>query len=828
MPFENVTIKVRKDSTTPADIWRQDATAGSVMSFSLSDTRGVHTYAWRLKGRPEGSGAGGGGPEPISLGTAQTANITVDLRGTYIVECTVNAGAPNAETLRAGCAYLESITTPDGKALRLLGPGESSEDISDPLVRQGWIKMLNRWLKTISGGSVPTPFPHVRQIETAFDGTGTTTSGANVWWTAATIPALTTAADATVLVQAVVSGICAAKNVKVYARVTYDGSLMSTGEVTGSASYDGGPVDLSILAYTTIPSAGTHAYALEISSSTTDAFSEAYGSDHSQCARLVVTEYGMDEIPSGPAGPAGPPGPGSTDVADWDGVRYILLDGDAGNDSHAGYIDAAAGTDLTSRAADVAAAKVKTTHRVNEIRKTVGAGRMCVTLIKPRAGGAAYDHMTPGDGLGVDDRSLLSGYSLLHTRGSDLTNSLHDRMQLGYYTPAGVAGPGSTGEWTVGTVAFGAEGLTIQLVGATLPAAWLLPRYRLRALIGGTTTAYGSIRWGDLNGGADNLLANFGPIEAGLTTGDKIWLEYPGAKLKTYHEAASAVDGTSAPVLAAAGLAVVTSAFVGCADDPIDTRYSHVVVEAGGSLSSAGDTGSVSGDGTYTDEAGITGITNGPGIVAPSCNLVARRVRLSYCAIADRGTGDAINSSSINAAEVSIVISTLQTCDFYQGSLGVTIGSCLHGRITIFGNAHSEIVSMRGVPDWNPVISVAAANVDSSVNFQDLHNLFASVAGSEPSSPGIILHNGRYTALLDFLTDTANVDTIQAGNGVRVEFDDTSTAFALVTYASLKTTGFEVIGGQKIICKSTGVDNGFVGSVLPCPRGIVVKVHGGG
>ena len=87
MPFENVTIRVRKDSTSPMDMWRQDATAGSVMSFSLSDTRGVHTYAWRLVGRPEGSGAGGGGPEPLSLGTSQTANITVDLRGAYIVEC---------------------------------------------------------------------------------------------------------------------------------------------------------------------------------------------------------------------------------------------------------------------------------------------------------------------------------------------------------------------------------------------------------------------------------------------------------------------------------------------------------------------------------------------------------------------------------------------------------------------------------------------------------------------------------------------------------------------------------------------------------------------
>ena len=829
MPFENVTIQVTKDSSAPATMWRQDATAGSVMGFSLSDTRGVHTYAWRLKGRPEGSGAGGGGPEPLSLGNAQTANITVDRRGTYVVECTVNAGAPNAETLRAGVAYLETLTSPDGLPLRLLGPGESDEDISDPLVRQGWIKMLNRWLKTISSNGANQIY-HVRQVATAYDGTGTTTSGANSWWSCASVPAFANTADADILVHATVSGTCATKNVKVYARVVRDGAVVATGEVTGSASYDGGPVDLTILSSFPEFAAGTHAYGLQIASSTTDVFSETYGSDHSQMARLVVTELGLDDAgsvgPEGPPGPSGTGGTGSADVADWDvtKVRYIFLDGDGGNDAHLGYIDDAPGTDFTSRMSEVAGVAVKTTHRINEIRKCIGAGRMCVVLLKPRTGGATYDHTSPGDGLGMDDRHLLSGYSLLHTRGSDLTNSLTDRKQLGYHTPAGVTGPGSTGEWTVGTVTFGPEGITIQLVGSTLPAAWELARFRLRALLGGTSTVYGAILWGDLHGGSDALLARGGPI-GGINTGDKVWLEYPGAKLDQYIEASSVVANVTAQPIASVGLAIVSAARLGCSDDPVDTHYSHIVVEAGGQiLGTPQEQGSISSDGSYTDETGTTGIENGPGIVAPTCNIAAHSVSLSNCSIADQASGDAMVASSITAEAISIGSSALQTCTIYDGSLGVNVGYLAHGNITFYTSAHAEISNMRGVPSWNPVVVLGNANSDVSRNFQNMHNLFASAGGAEPSSPGIILKNGQYTVTFDFENDVANSTTIQPGNGVLIQYTDDGAKSTPLTYASLKTTGFEVIGGQKVVCKSTGVDNGFVGSLLPCPRGTVRPV----
>jgi hypothetical protein len=151
MPFSSVTIQVRKDALPPTTTWRQDAAAGSVMSFALSDVTGVNSYQWMLW-RPEGSASGGAGIEPISLGTSPTANITVDIKGTYIVWCMVNGGATDATIIRGGCSYLENITDPDGRPLRLIGPFETNEDQADPLIQQGIIKMLNRWFRKIADG----------------------------------------------------------------------------------------------------------------------------------------------------------------------------------------------------------------------------------------------------------------------------------------------------------------------------------------------------------------------------------------------------------------------------------------------------------------------------------------------------------------------------------------------------------------------------------------------------------------------------------------------------------------------------------------------------
>ena len=130
---------------------------------------------------------------------------------------------------------------------------------------------------------------------------------------------------------------------------------------------------------------------------------------------------------------------GGSDVATWDitKVRYIFVDPIGGSDANGGYIDAVPGTDFTG--VDISAISVKTTHRINEIRPICGNGRMCVVLIAAN-GKSSLDHAANGDGLGMEDRHLRFGYSLLHTRGSDLTNSVLDRAQLGYSTSTAYAG----------------------------------------------------------------------------------------------------------------------------------------------------------------------------------------------------------------------------------------------------------------------------------------------------------------------------------------------------------------------------------------------------
>lgn len=172
MAFENVTVQLQVDGGSAASTWRQDVTLWSVITCSLSNTIGVNTFHWWLQGRPEGSAAGGAGPEPVSLGVAATATFTVDLKGTYIVWCEVNSGQPNVATIRGGCGYLETFTNPDGRALRLLGGMETDEDIADPTVKQGWIKMLNRWLRQIAAGGGGGDFPGYYPNNPYADGVG--------------------------------------------------------------------------------------------------------------------------------------------------------------------------------------------------------------------------------------------------------------------------------------------------------------------------------------------------------------------------------------------------------------------------------------------------------------------------------------------------------------------------------------------------------------------------------------------------------------------------------------------------------------------------------
>jgi hypothetical protein len=161
MAFGNVKIVSTRNGVTPIVGWRQDLAIGDVVSLALSSDIGVSSYRWELVGRPEGSSAGGPGPEPCLLGTGATCSFTVDndsgmIRdGTYVIHCTLNGGTPTDTIIRVGLARLAPGLSYNGLPLRRLGYFERDEDTHEPLVAGESTKMLDRWLGLIGGGGTP-------------------------------------------------------------------------------------------------------------------------------------------------------------------------------------------------------------------------------------------------------------------------------------------------------------------------------------------------------------------------------------------------------------------------------------------------------------------------------------------------------------------------------------------------------------------------------------------------------------------------------------------------------------------------------------------------
>jgi len=170
--FETVQIRSTRNAVSPINGEREDLVAGDVIGLSLTSTVGITSVRWEIVGRPEGSTAGGAGPEPIFLATAPTASYTVDadslpvrLDGSYIIQATINPGSPGEVRKTVLLARMAGITIPGLgggiRTLRKLGGFESLEDTSIPTILQGWKTQLNRWLDlvqtiSISGGVIET------------------------------------------------------------------------------------------------------------------------------------------------------------------------------------------------------------------------------------------------------------------------------------------------------------------------------------------------------------------------------------------------------------------------------------------------------------------------------------------------------------------------------------------------------------------------------------------------------------------------------------------------------------------------------------------------
>lgn len=167
MAFENIQIRSTRNGSGLTVGPRQDLAANDAILLSLTSNAGVSTVSWFVKGRPEGSVAGGAGPEPCLLGSGFTAAFAVDADdgsflkdGTYVIEAVINPGSPSEARKTTILARLTGLTTPGPSGgslpIRLPGGFEDLEDTLEAGVAQGWKTMLLRAIRRslAAGGAI--------------------------------------------------------------------------------------------------------------------------------------------------------------------------------------------------------------------------------------------------------------------------------------------------------------------------------------------------------------------------------------------------------------------------------------------------------------------------------------------------------------------------------------------------------------------------------------------------------------------------------------------------------------------------------------------------
>jgi hypothetical protein len=207
-------------------------------------------------------------------------------------------------------------------------------------------------------------------------------------------------------------------------------------------------------------------------------------------------------------------------TAAWatDRVRYILVDYDGGDDDNIGYVDAVAGSTIVPTGL-----AIKTLTRLAELLPKFGAFRNPVVLIKPRAGGAIYKKP---DGVTDDDLDARSfGYNGITFRGSDLTNSVADRLQLGGMIS--LPGPNVGESWTITSLA-SASAFNVAAGGLTAEPALIGRRLRFK----GNVTASLANKGAMIHGNTGTQIS-IGAYAGAPVTNDEFWIEEPGVRVRS-------------------------------------------------------------------------------------------------------------------------------------------------------------------------------------------------------------------------------------------------------------------------------------------------------
>jgi hypothetical protein len=522
----------------------------------------------------------------------------------------------------------------------------------------------------------------------------------------------------------------------------------------------------------------------------------------------------------GPVTPAPATWPTSVNGVIW--CRYVFLDGDTGNDANVGYIDAPLGTQFTL--AQAAAVAIKTTSRLDQLRPLEGLGRLMQVLVAPRAGNAAYDYVLPSDGLGSDNRRLLNGYTMMHLRGSDLTNNDVDLLQLGFVTAH--AGPNVDGSFNILSTTSVAEGRVIQLNG-TFPTGAALTKCRLRiaSMIG---TIYAPIRWSSiLNNNVVDMDLTAWYVPGPLNNGDKVWIETPGVKLATFIDARSYTQnvGLNMSCGVLAGVNITSNCNAGALDGGTTTEFCGVVVN--GAFTSNGPSARATSTSVYVGSpAPAPFIFSNLGMITNGIAFLGHSLNLTCGGHIDSAAPGSIQVDALTATQSQLAAVSISGC----ATAGV-LNNINYGQLSLDPRADISLEFMRGVTVWSPrIAAIPGGNpgdvwrMGTSISLASIYNLRIVAEGSEPNSPGIVLYAGVYITTFNF-RDNFGTNALNPGSGVLLYHDPAGAKATLVSYASLVLTGFEIEGGQRVICRLQNV--GYPGDLLPCPRGVSMQMIDG-
>jgi hypothetical protein len=513
-----------------------------------------------------------------------------------------------------------------------------------------------------------------------------------------------------------------------------------------------------------------------------------------QVDSLVTLSVG-GRIPAASASPVSPSMP--TLPAGWG--RYYFIDGDLGDDAHDGYIDAPLGSTFTP--AQSAAHAVKTTDRLDAVTPPLGNLQTIVRLWKPRANSAVYDKAVAGDALGSCDRRRLGGYLRIIDRGSDHTNSVADRAQLGCVTVLG------GGPFTVASITL----QSFTLTGGVFPDPYALTRVRAKITHAGYGDSYAPIQWGDVSGANDPSVVTLWFTSGPASPGDLMTLEGPGVRIDSYYETAqTTIDFTNAtfadPV--ALGFEVVSEMLAGSDGHP--PGYAMISLPLGSLIF----TGSAQGSPGWGDEAGNS-IVVGYSFATPGQITATKEV-----------VELTLNNASLSSGMVGSIVTSLDNCvlrhmEVWFGAEYTKMRSCVYDDLMFKQAGPVEIVQPLHAPGGSPIIfdpvmnQLARANASASASYS-VSQLSELVTGTVTTDPGMTFRGGHYLVELDVLT-------LSVGYGVRLEYQDDSNAYTPVSYDSLRTTGFEIVGGVKVVCH-VDVTKGYPSNILLCPRGVLYRV----